>query len=353
MSQVFLVKEDLLLKIFKLKNYKLEVLTKIDSLKLKEIENFVDAHPHGNFFQSVNYFEICLLSNKNKPYYFIISEGNKIVGVLLVCNQTHSNLPCLNKLSKRNIISGGPLILDDDSAVLEFLLDNYVKLKPWAIYTQIRNFDDCSKLHDVFNNYKFKYKEHLNFKVDTKNKEDLLKKISKSKKRQINQSLNNGAEIRIASSISEIKDFYLLLEKLYKSKIKMPLPDFSFFQLFFEKGNCNFFLIYFQNKVIGGILSPMYKNTIYEYYVCGLDNEFKGVFPSVLATWAPIDFAFKHKLEVFDFMGAGKPEENYGVREFKAKFGGDLVNYGRFEYPHFPLLFRLLSKIFKFFQKIK
>jgi len=30
-------------------------------------------------------------------------------------------------------------------------------------------------------------------------------------------------------------------------------------------------------------------------------------------------------------MGAGKPDESYGVREFKAKFGGNLVEHGRFE----------------------
>jgi len=29
-------------------------------------------------------------------------------------------------------------------------------------------------------------------------------------------------------------------------------------------------------------------------------------------------------------MGLGKPEEPYGVRDFKARFGGRWVNYGRF-----------------------
>jgi lipid II:glycine glycyltransferase (peptidoglycan interpeptide bridge formation enzyme) len=29
-------------------------------------------------------------------------------------------------------------------------------------------------------------------------------------------------------------------------------------------------------------------------------------------------------------MGAGKPDEAYGVREFKARFGGEQVEYGRF-----------------------
>ncbi len=28
-------------------------------------------------------------------------------------------------------------------------------------------------------------------------------------------------------------------------------------------------------------------------------------------------------------MGVGRPDRKYGVRDFKARFGGELVNYGR------------------------
>ena len=37
---------------------------------------------------------------------------------------------------------------------------------------------------------------------------------------------------------------------------------------------------------------------------------------------------------VDDFGGAGKPDEPYGVRTFKAKYGGELVNYGRYVCVH-------------------
>jgi lipid II:glycine glycyltransferase (peptidoglycan interpeptide bridge formation enzyme) len=29
-------------------------------------------------------------------------------------------------------------------------------------------------------------------------------------------------------------------------------------------------------------------------------------------------------------MGIGRPDKSYGVRDFKIRFGGDTVNYGRF-----------------------
>jgi len=33
------------------------------------------------------------------------------------------------------------------------------------------------------------------------------------------------------------------------------------------------------------------RKVIYEWYVCGLDREIKDVYPSILATWAAIDYA--------------------------------------------------------------
>ena len=69
---------------------------------------------------------------------------------------------------------------------------------------------------------------------------------------------------------------------------------------------------------------------IYEWYVAGEDEKHDGIYPSVLATWAAIEYAAMNGIKTFDFMGAGSPGQQYGVREFKSKFGGVQVEYGRF-----------------------
>jgi lipid II:glycine glycyltransferase (peptidoglycan interpeptide bridge formation enzyme) len=78
-------------------------------------------------------------------------------------------------------------------------------------------------------------------------------------------------------------------------------------------------------------MCPVYdQRVIYEWYIGGEDGIHKGVYPSILATWAAIRYATEKHMTTFDFLGAGKPGEEYGVREFKVSFGGDVVNYGRF-----------------------
>ena len=61
-----------------------------------------------------------------------------------------------------------------------------------------------------------------------------------------------------------------------------------------------------------------------------MDGVYKSVFPSSYATYAGLCYAVEHCCPVFDMMGAGTPAEHYGVRDFKARFGGKLVENGRY-----------------------
>ena len=54
----------------------------------------------------------------------------------------------------------------------------------------------------------------------------------------------------------------------------------------------------------------------------------------------------------YDFGGAGKSDEDYGVRQFKAKFGGELVNYGRNTWVPSPLIFSVTNFGYEIVQKL-
>jgi lipid II:glycine glycyltransferase (peptidoglycan interpeptide bridge formation enzyme) len=49
-----------------------------------------------------------------------------------------------------------------------------------------------------------------------------------------------------------------------------------------------------------------------------------------MATNAGIQLAKQSGCARYDMMGAGEPGVPYGVRDFKAEFGGKLVEHGRF-----------------------
>ena len=71
------------------------------------------------------------------------------------------------------------------------------------------------------------------------------------------------------------------------------------------------------------------------------DSRYEHIFPSSLATYSGMRYAADNGYPRFDMMGAGKPNETYGVRDFKARFGGKEVEHGRFLHVCKPLLYAI------------
>ena len=70
-----------------------------------------------------------------------------------------------------------------------------------------------------------------------------------------------------------------------------------------------------------------------------------------MATWAGIHTSIENQYKLFDFMGAGKPDSDYGVRAFKSKFGGKEVELGRFLYVGNEILYNFGSFVIHLLSK--
>lgn len=249
-------------------------------------------------------------------------------------------------LSRRYIIWGGPLIAStckNPEVLVETIIQKLLEvITKQCIYIEIRNQSDMNWSKPVFIRMGFVFHDHLNYLITLD--EETPAKINKSKIRQIKKSLENGAKIKVADLMEEVEAFTEILFNLYRKKINKPLPHMSFFTSFFEKRELGVILIIQKNgKVLGGMICPLYKGTIYEWYVASESQVEDGIYPGVLTTWAAIHFGREHGLKVFDFMGAGNPKTEYGVRQFKSQFGGTQVNFGRFIRINKPVLFLLGS----------
>jgi serine/alanine adding enzyme len=329
----------------------LRILTLVDEIDKEVWNDFVFNHPNGNFFQTPIVFDFFTDLPGYKPVVFLAKEAESIRGVLVAILMKETGIK--GYFSRRCIIWGGPLCHDNET--LELLISEFIKyIRNKSIYIEVRNLFDTSGFSISFLNKKFSYIDWLNYIVPTNGIEGNKKKLNESKRRQIQRSLKTGAKIGEAQSIENVRELYELLFTLYKEKIKKPLPGFRFFENFYlDKKSGKIFIIEYENKIIGGAVCPIYKDRIYEWYVCGLDKELKNIYPSALATWAPIEYAANNGLKYFDFMGAGSPNADYGVREFKSQFGGELVSYGRYIKILNPFLYKLGVFGIKYFVKFK
>ena len=245
--------------------------------------------------------------------------------------------------TRRAIIIGGPLLSEDASnEEVETLLKavtNAYRQWPIAnrpIYIETRNFHDYSKWKSIFEQTGFAYQPHYDIYVYCNEQH----RMSEQRMRQVKKAIKNGAEICKATSEQEIHDWYQILCQLYRQKVRTPLFSETFFLEFYRQGWGKYLLVKHQGKVIGGMMCPIFANkAIYEWYVCGLDERYKEQYPSVMVTYAAIEYAKANGIAIFDFMGAGKPNVPYGVRDFKMEFGGELVEHGRFLCVRKPLLY--------------
>jgi serine/alanine adding enzyme len=321
-------------------------------------DEYVNSHEYGTVFHSSFLYDVFAKTKDFKPFaLFATDQDNRIKAMLQGFTQTVKS-GMLATISTRTVLMKSPLYshADDLKALLTGLRE-YTKGK--TIYTEIRNHWLDATVRQVYEDLGFQFQEHLNFVVDCSDSANVWQLLSESKRRQLKKALAGKIKILESPEIEQFNQFYAILHKLYKEKVRKPVPSYDFFRLLHEYSISNpdhikFLLIEFQGKIIGGICCPISgKKAIHEFYVAGLDAEYKELYPSSLATWVAIDYAAKNGIAVFDFMGAGSPDEDYGVREFKSRFGGTLTNPGRYIYVQSPLRMKIAETGFNLLRKSK
>lgn len=321
-------------------------ITRID---VSQWTDLIRENDTASFFQTPECYHFYASLSFLKPFVYAVSENNKLVGVMCGYIIADGNI-AKQFFSRRAIVPGGLLLHADISftALKSLLNEATTQLKRKAIYLEIRNYNDYSAFRPIIEAAGFVYNAHLNFHVATPDVESALKKLNVTKRRDVKLSRNEGADWIESKDPDDVKEYYEILHDLYINKVKTPLFPREFFEKLVQLENGKLFVIKYKNKVIGGSVCVALPGVaLYEWFVCGLDGQIKNIFPSTIATYAAIEYAAGNGFQRFDMMGAGKPDEAYGVREFKSKFGGTLLEQGRFLFVFKPGLFNLGKWIVK------
>jgi len=331
-------------------------IVKFDNIDKIEWSRLVQSYDTGTWFQSPEAYDFYASQpDLFKP--FAIGLENESALRAVCCGYVTVEKNAVKQfMMRRAIIVGGPALADDctEEEVTALMSAVRKKLKSEAIYAECRNFNDYSRWKDAFAKAGFDYMPHLNFHVDTSSVEVVESNLGKSRKRDIRTSLRDGATIIEKPTLEQVREYYAILEHLYKTRVKTPLFPFSFFEKLWQHKDGRFILVELNGEIIGGTVCVEQEGKcVYEWFVCGRDGEWKSIFPSSVATYAGIKYAAEHNCPRFDMMGAGKPDEAYGVRDFKAKFGGAEVEHGRFLCITKPLLFKIGVLGVKLLKKLK
>lgn len=321
----------------------------------KQWEQFVYDHPQGNVFQTPQMFTVYSTTKNYSPIAIACYKENDLVGILLaVIQKEYSGI--LGKISARSIIWGGPLAYSED--VIFELLKHYNKVvREKVIYSQFRNFSyQNSFQRRPFETNGFIYENHLNILVDlTVGMDKYWKGIKRNRKDGINKAKRQGFDFEITNQPIYLEFFYKLLKETYES-VKLPFPDKSFFiSLNYELLEyVKWFVLKKDNEPIIVLASLVYKGIIYAFYIgCTKKSTLLNLRPVDIFYYDIMCWGIENDFHTFDWMGAGKPNNEYGVRKFKLQYGGELIDMGRYEKIHKPVKMKIAKAGFKVWQFLK
>lgn len=293
--------------------------------------DFVLRHPNGSVFHTPEMHRVFAETRNHRPSVWAAVDGDGDIRALFTPVTIATVGGPIRRLTTRVVAFAEPLF--DDPGALRALLHAYRQEAPRsALFTEIRNLADTGDGAAVLTEAGFRHERHLNFLIDlTLPEDELWAKVAASARRNVQKARRRGVLIEEAEDRAGIAAAYEVLREVYR-RIRVPLPDRSLFEaahrILGPSGCFTMLLARLDGRTIGA-LSLLFHRDVVTYWYTGTLREH--------ATYRAGDLLVAHAIElgrslgcrVMDFGGAGRPDEPYGVRDFKAKYGGRLVDFGR------------------------
>lgn len=315
-------------------------------LDRQEWNQFVTNHASGNIFQTPEMYDL-YSSQPGHTSYIVYCRSNSGELVGLICASLLTGRTSISKfLTSRAIVTGGPLIKPGYEHISEELLVYLIKRLPaHVIYLQVRNIFSQAEISSSFVKAGFTYEDHLNFLFDLKIGRGLLwEALHPTRRKQIRRAERRNVTTRVheTPALTTITDCYKILSAVYR-RTKLPLAGIEFFieafGIWSEKGNLKIITAKNETGIIGFRFFFVFKEQIYDWYA-GSDYQFNELYPNDILPWKIMEWGIENGCSIFDFGGAGNPDKEYGVRDYKEKFGGKQVNFGRYLYIRKPAIYR-------------
>lgn len=306
--------------------------------------------PGTNVFHSTDLFRILEQTPGNRPVLLVAFEGDKPIGKLLCI--TRRNFRLLGFTEKTYVYGVGEYFNTERKReeIFNELLTYFTTLyKEGSFLLEFRNLEEPLFGYRYFRQNGYFPVRWLRVR-NSIHHEQLDKWMSASRKRQIARGLKNGASIEIASSLEDIRAFFMMLKKYYSPKVHRYLPDFHLFAFFSEEsfpaGMGKIFIVRYKEKIIGGSVCLFSDDTAYLMFSAGMRKSYPLLYPGVLAVWEAMTYAREHGYSHFEFIEAGLPFKKFSYRDFILRFGGKQLSTRRWFKVRWNWLNRLLIRIY-------
>jgi len=310
-------------------------------------DHYTDGNPSANIFHTRQFIDCFAGSSKYVPHVFFLQEDSSPVACLIAV-QTKI-LTSFPRFSSRSIVFGGISCADD---VTERYLSKHIgtlvheydeSMRAQTLFTEIRNMTDQTSRIIPLIRSGYKFNPHLNYLIDLRQGDSAIwEEFSGDQRRMLKRAEKTGMEITELSEPAQIDVFHQLVSRVY-SRARLPFLAKAIFEEAWLRlgplGRLRMTLARHNGNVVAGRAALVYHGRVFDWFA-GSSAEGDKVNANAALVWEMVSWGCKSGYEIFDFGGAGDPNVEYGVREFKSRFQGHLVNFGRFIRVYSPSRYR-------------
>jgi hypothetical protein len=309
--------------------------------------DFVDREPTATVYHTPDMAEVfSRAAGHQSSLWAACDDRGDVLALLTPVRVTLVDGP-LRRLTSRAVAYGGLACGHDElgTAAAESLLRAYARdARRTSLFTELRHVHAPDPLRAVLEEAGFEGEPHLNILVGLDVTEaQLWSRLSRSAKHNVRKAEKAGVVVEEVTDRRGAAEAYSILQGVY-ARARVPLASRSLFDAALEvlqpRGLLRILAARLGDRMIGTLLLLVHKDRIIEWYV-GTDREFGGHCPGELLIWRTLQWGREHGHAVFDFGGAGRPDEDYGPRQFKSKWGGEVVDLGRHVLVHSPIRLRI------------
>jgi len=328
------------------------------SPRLESLNEFVSKGPYPSIFQTGYMVEVYRRAKRCEPIVLAAENSSgEIIGSLVGIKFTEKE-GLLKNLSSHSTIRGGPIFLHDESGqevARSLLLEYETIVKRGTLYSRIYPQHEIPQFPKITETCGFAYEGWLNFFINLERPQsEIWRDMSKYRRRGIVRAEKIGLKVEEVEDRSQLEIFYHLLRSTHE-RARVPLQDISLFESVFDylvpKNLAKLYLVTSQEQPIACRLALTYRGTLYDWYA-GRKEDSGEKHPDEFLVWQILKWGSKKGFHTFDFGGAGVPNEDYGPREFKRRFGGRPVNLGRYTKVHNPKKLWISKKAFSLYSRI-
>ena len=332
------------------------LLTEWDALQ-PAWDEFVDAHPKGNIFHTSDIVRVFDATKGYRPLALAAVNEHGEVLALLVAVRVQTLPDPFGRLSSRSIWYAEPLCRDEEQsidALVKLVAQHDKQMRRNTLFTEIRPLFAPGPERIALERCGYQFLDYLNYIVDVATPPELMwRRMRRNTRRSIEKAERAGYQVREVTTYDDVGLLYKFLQLTY-ANARVPLADKSLFEAAFKilhaKNRFRMVSVTKDDRTVTMHAMLKFKDLAFAWY-CGTER---------IAQFSPVDvlkwreFVWCHEqgCTMYDMGGAGWPDEAYGVRDYKAKFGGELVHYGRYRKTFAPWKLAFAERVYQLRRKV-